>query len=171
VVEGGFAEYDKVRDRIEFSEGADRLTDAIILYHNRRIRKIIISGDGSVITRDSIGSPEKMIKFLNYMGIPNEDIIIEPNARNTKEHPEEILKLLGERIKSENILIITSAIHLKRSLSAFERNGIKADGYGVDITTDDPKYIWADWIPDLNLPSKWYWLIHEQIGCFVYKLI
>lgn len=171
IVEGGFAEYDRGRDRIEFSESADRLTDAVILYNKGRIKKIIISGDGSVITRDNIGNPRKMIEFLNYSGIPEEDILIEPNARNTKEHPKEVLKLLGERVKSEKVLVITSAIHLNRSLYVFRKSGINADGYGVDIITSPRPYQWSDWMPDLNLPTEWYWFIHELIGNIIYKFI
>lgn len=167
VVEGGYSEYDSIRNRLEFYEAADRLIDAVMLYHKGRIKNIIISGDGSIV--DNGGNKDMALEYLTAWGVSPEHVIFETKARNTKEHPTAILKLLGEQIKGEPVLIITSAIHIKRSLYVFEQAGFKVDGYAVDSTIlHDRK--WTEWLPDINLPTKWYWLLHELIGNLVYKI-
>lgn len=167
VVEGGYSEYDSIRNRLEFYEAADRLIDAVMLYRKGVIRKIIISGDGSIV--DNGGNKDIVLEYLTAWGVRQGDIVFEPEARNTKEHPSAILKLLGEQIKAEPILVITSAIHMKRSLYVFEEAGFKADGYAVDSTILHGRK-WTEWLPDINLPAKWYWLLHEWIGNMVYRI-
>lgn len=167
VVEGGYSEYDSIRNRLEFYEAADRLIDAVMLYHKGTIKNIIISGDGSIV--DNGGNQDVALEYLTAWGVSPEHIIFETKARNTKEHPTAILKLMGESIKTEPVLIITSAIHIKRSLYVFEQAGFEVDGYAVDSTIlHDRK--WTEWLPDINLPTKWYWLLHEWIGNLVYRI-
>lgn len=167
IVEGGYSEYDSIRNRLEFHEAADRLIDAVMLYHKGTIKNIIISGDGSIV--DNGGNQDVALEYLTTWGVSPEHIIFETKARNTKEHPTAILKLLGEQIKGEPVLIITSAIHIKRSLYVFEQVGFKVDGYAVDSTIRHGRK-WTEWLPDINLPTKWYWLLHEWIGNLVYRI-
>lgn len=167
VVEGGYSEYDSIRNRLEFYEAADRLIDAVMLYHKGKIKNIIISGDGSIV--DNGGNKDTALEYLTAWGVLPEHIIFETKARNTKEHPTAILKLLGEQIKEEPILVITSAIHIKRSLYVFEQAGFEVDGYAVDSTILHERK-WTEWLPDINLPTKWYWLLHEWIGNLVYRI-
>lgn len=168
IVEGGYSEYDSVRKRLEFHEAADRIIDAVMLYHRGTIRNIVISGDGSIA--DNGGNKEVTLEYLTAWGVLPQHVIFETEARNTKEHPAKISELLGEQVKGEPVLVITSAIHLKRSVYVFEQAGYTAvDGYGVDLTIFHGSK-WTEWLPDINLPTKWYWLLHEWIGNLVYRI-
>lgn len=167
IVEGGYSEYDSKRHRLEFYEASDRLIDAVMLYHKGTIKNIIISGDGSIV--DKGGNKDLALEYLTAWRINPKHVIFETKARNTKEHPTAIIDIMGDSIKNEPVLVITSAIHLKRSLYVFEKAGFTADGYGVD-TTILKEHKWTEWLPDINLPTKWYWLLHEWIGNLIYRI-
>lgn len=90
IVLGGYSFWDWKRNRPEFSGIADRLTEGIRLYKCGRIEKLVLASDGSIIqSKDEKGlqgNPLGMMKYLNELGIPKEDIIMETFANNTREN-------------------------------------------------------------------------------------
>lgn len=90
IVLGGYSFWDWKRNRPEFSGIADRLTEGIRLYKCKRIEKLVLASDGSIIqSKDGKGlqgNPQGMMKYLNELGIPKEDIIMETFANNTREN-------------------------------------------------------------------------------------
>lgn len=118
IILGGYSFWDWERNRPEFSEIADRLTEGIRLYKCGRIEKLVLASDGSIIqSKDGKGlqgNPQGMMKYLNELGIPQEDIIMETFANNTRENVTFTKKLLGKEMDTASIVIITSAVHMKR---------------------------------------------------------
>lgn len=114
IVLGGYSFWDWERNRPEFSGIADRLTEGIRLYKCGRIDKLVLASDGSIIqSKDGKGlqgNPQGMMKYLNELGIPQEDIIMETFANNTRENVTFTKKLLGKEMDTASIVIITSAI-------------------------------------------------------------
>ena len=78
IVLGGYSHWDWKRNRIEFSNIADRLLEGIRLYKEGRIRKLVLASDGSIIECENEvamkGNPEGMRAFLKTMGMPPENI-------------------------------------------------------------------------------------------------
>lgn len=170
IVLGGFAGYDKGLNRIEFEEAADRFIDGVLLYKKGHIKKLVIASDGSITSYKDKGNPEVMLNDLRFLGVPSEDVIFERKALNTRQNAIFTIPLLGEKIQSDECLLITSAAHMRRSLASFKEAGLTPDAYIVDISVD-PVRSWEDWIPDLTLFSKWQALIHEWIGFVIYKIM
>ena len=174
IVLGGYSDWDWERDRIEFSEIADRLTEGIRLYKLGKIKKIVLASDGSIIekdTKDGVrGNPEGVIQFLTLLNIPEEDIILETKANNTRENALFTLKLIGESLKTEPTLLITSAIHMRRSLLTFNQEGLYPDPY----ITDTDNYVRGRGIqilPSVGALIEWSTFLHEFIGYWAYKTI
>ena len=113
IVLGGYSNWDWERDRVEFSEIADRLLEGIRLYKLGRIEQLVLASDGSIIDCENAvgmkGNPEGMTAFLKAMGMPEEDIILETKAWNTQENATFTLELLGDSLKTVPSLLITSA--------------------------------------------------------------
>ena len=113
IVLGGYSNWDWDRDRVEFSEIADRLLEGIRLYKLGRIEQLVLASDGSIIDCENAvgmkGNPEGMTAFLKAMGMPEEDIILETKAWNTQENATFTLELLGDSLKTVPSLLITSA--------------------------------------------------------------
>ena len=173
IVLGGYSFWDWERNRPEFSGIADRLTEGIRLYKCGRIEKLVLASDGSIIQskdrKGLQGNPEGMMKYLNELGIPKEDIILETFANNTKENVTFTKELLGEEIHTAPVLIITSAIHMKRSVSAFQAEGIYPDCYITD-TWVNVKGQSVSFLPAVGTLARWPELLHEWVGYVMYKL-
>lgn len=167
---GGFASYDPQLHRIEFNEAADRWIDGIVLYKQGKIEKIVIAADGSVTARKNEGNPALMLEYLQLLGVPPADVIIEREALNTHQNATLTLPLLKKNVKSDNCLLITSAAHMRRALSSFKEAGITPVPYIVDMELSVSKG-WVNQIPNMNLLSDWQALIHEWIGWTVYKIM
>ena len=87
IVLGGYSHWDWKRNRVEFSNIADRLLEGIRLYKLGRIEQLVLASDGSIFEsekeEDMQGNSEGMITFLKAMGMPEEDVILETKATNT----------------------------------------------------------------------------------------
>lgn len=172
IVLGGYSFWDWERSRPEFSGIADRLTEGIRLYKCGRIEKLILASDGSIIqSKDGKGlqgNPQGMMKYLNELGIPKEDIIMETFANNTRENVTFTRELLGNELDTTSVLLITSAVHMKRSINAFQTEGIYPDCYMTD-TWVDIKGQKISLLPSLATLVRWPELLHEWVGYAVYK--
>ena len=210
IVLGGCSYWDWERNRPEFGDNVDRLTEGIQLYHKGIIRKLVIASDGSIIQREDTtkqsGNPTAMTDYLIRLGIPRQDIILETKATTTHENAVFIKTLLDEhaeraiqdsssKIQVEtpshskksslsreeptvagrrekqlggSLLIITSSIHMRRALMAFEQEGIHADPFVTDCIVK-VKGKEDRWLPSLHVIRDWQALLHEIIGYAYYK--
>ena len=173
IVLGGYSHWDWKRERAEFSGIADRLLEGIRLYKQGRIRKLVLASHGSIIQRPDgkgwEGNPEGMMQFLKAMGMPEEDVILETRANNTWENATFTLKLIGDSLKTEPCLLITSATHMRRSLFTFQAVGLHPDAYITD-TFVRLKGVKPDYLPSLFVLASWPEMTHEWVGYIVYKL-
>lgn len=166
VVLGGFGDYNPESDQLDFNNSADRLWEAILLYKEGRIRKIVIASDGT--THPEYGNARTFIRQMSYLGIPASDILIEKKARNTEENATFTLQMIPG-LKTEPFLLITSAVHMRRSLGCFRAAGMDPDYHSTDRYYE-PLDRWESWVPDLTLLEYWYSLGHEWIGTLSYEL-
>lgn len=172
IVLGGYSFWDWDRNRPEFSEIADRLTEGIRLYKCGKIQKLVLASDGSIIqSKDGTGlqgNPREMMRYLNELGIPAEDIIMEVYANNTKENAVFTKRLLGEELDTTSVLLITSAIHMKRSMLAFHAEGVYPESYITD-TWVHVKGQEVSFMPSMVTLVRWPELLHEWVGYVAYK--
>lgn len=172
IVLGGYSNWDWERNRVEFGQVADRLLEGIRLYHQGQIKKLVLASDGSIIESENDvemkGNPEGMLQYLEALGMPRKDVILETKAWNTQENATFTLELVGDVLKTEPSLLITSAVHMRRSLMTFRREGILAEPYITDtpVQIGDEK---PSWVPSLAVLLKWSELLHEWIGYVVYQ--
>lgn len=173
IVLGGYSHWDWERNRVEFSNIADRLLEGIRLYKLGRIQQLVLASDGSIIECENAvsmkGNPKGMMEFLKAMGMPEEDIILETKAWNTQENATFTLELIGDSLKTVPSLLITSAPHMRRSLATFHQAGIPSDPY----ITDTPVQVGdqsPSWMPSLAVLLKWPELLHEWVGYAYYLL-
>ena len=171
IVLGGYSDWDWKHERPEFSEIADRLLEGVQLHAKGVVRKLVIASDGSVIQREGeaiSGNPQGMKAYIMHMGVPEEDIIIEPKANNTHENATLTLDLIGEDLRNKPSVIITSSIHVPRSVLAFEQVGLHPDVCMTDMPTEADKARFS-LLPTLSVIYGWKALLHEMVGYVAYK--
>ena len=172
VVLGGMITVDFEHHKIVPQVSIDRLMQTIVLYKNRRIKKIFISGgSGSLI--DSTSESLYLRQYLIDIGIPAKDILFETNSRNTHENAVETYNILCADSVQPNILLITSAFHMRRAVACFKKVGFQH----IDTfpTTNfhgtfrhDFYYLF---VPNVEIMAKWNFLIKEWVGYIVYDFV
>lgn len=171
VVLGGMIRYDEELDRLQFDRGSDRLLQAVELYKKGIIKKILFTGGSGSILIPEAKEAFYAQRFLLTLGIPQEDIIIETESRNTKENAVFTKKILDEKYPDSKILLITSAFHMRRSMGCFSKVGLKPTPYSTDRFSG-PRKLGFDHllIPNMGALLGWDTLIHEMTGYMVYKI-
>lgn len=159
-------------DRTFFQKGADRITHALQLYRMGKIKKILITG-GQGMNPTNPNSEAKLLKdFLMMTGVPESDILIEDQAKNTAQNAEftkTFLKKNGIDINQE-FLLITSAFHMYRAKGCFEKVGLKTETFPTDYYSHDTKYDLPAFIyPEPASIENWHKLVKEWIGIVIYK--
>lgn len=78
------------------------------------------SGSEQTTTDDAARLAIAMKQLAVNFGVPPERIVIEPNARTTREHPVELLRL-GVVEPGDTVGVVTSSWHLPRAVREFEK--------------------------------------------------
>ena len=165
---GGFSDYDYKKNKHNFKKEADRLIYTVQLYNQGIIRKIFISGGNGNLFNNNYKESETIKDFLIQNKIDSNDILIENQSRYTKENAINSAKLLN---KKNEYILITSAVHMKRSILCFKNVGLKIIPFSVDnsmsFSSNKIEYIL---LPRSRVLENWEKLIHEIIGYYVYLL-
>ncbi|UXX78054.1 YdcF family protein [Reichenbachiella carrageenanivorans] len=156
-------------DRVQFNKGSDRIVHAIDLYQKGIIDQIVITGGTAAITFEGHKESHALRGFALSCGIPETDINIEDQARNTRENAIYTADLLKQT--QDEILLITSAFHMYRSKKCFKKVGLHVvpfptDHYGRSLRYTPEELI----IPSLNALNVWTTLTKEWVGILAYKL-
>jgi uncharacterized SAM-binding protein YcdF (DUF218 family) len=122
------------RSFVEVNGAGDRIIYAAQLYHNGAAPKILLTG-GRVDWDKSRSSSEaeEMAALFNLMSVPDDALLLETRSKNTYENAlftREILEKKGVN----RIVLITSAMHMPRSLALFEAQGFQVLPAPTDYT-------------------------------------
>lgn len=103
------------------------------------------------------------------LGVPEDRIVVEPNARNTREHPIELLRLRVVE-PDDTIGVVTSSWHLPRAMREFEK--VFPDVVAVpafDVAVDQKTGI-LRWMPRSRHLASSATALAEYIGMLWYRL-
>ena len=173
VILGGFTDIGKnPRDRVYLTQAVDRMMHCVHLYKQGKIKKILASGGSGVVGYKPESEAENIKKALLLCGIPDDDIILEEEARNTYENALYSAKILKTQFPEGRYLIFTSAFHCRRSVGCFKQQGITADIFPVDFRYSEGGFnLEKTFVPSEDALSKWSLLVHELFGLMIYKLL
>lgn len=172
IVLGGMIKYDDQLKRIQFDRGSDRLLQAIELYKKGYAKKILFCGGSGSILHPEAKEANYARSYMLTLGIPEEDIIIETNSRNTHENALEAKKIIDKEFPNGKFIAITSAFHMRRAMGCLNNEGIAATPYSTDRMSGPRKYEFDHlFIPNIEAITGWNKVIHEITGYLVYKLM
>lgn len=170
IVLGGFSKMDSSLNRPVFYEANDRLMQALSLYYQGKVGKLIISsGSGSLLKQDE-KEADAIAMYLKSINIPDSAIIVENKSRNTSEnikYSSEILDLL--KVNS-TVLVISSAWHLPRVQLCEENRSFDyfATNYIADRKRDYS--IDAYIVPSVKAMMIMELMIKEWVGYVTYAI-
>jgi uncharacterized SAM-binding protein YcdF (DUF218 family) len=157
------------RDEVPLTEAAERLTATVALARRFPEAKIVFSGgDGALVYR-GMTEAAAVRRFFSEMGLDLSRVIFEERSRTTYENALFTKDLLGPQSK-ERWLLVTSAFHMPRAVSAFGSVGFKTTPWPVDFRTRG----YQDLIRFPPRPSEgWRRIdlaVKEWIGLAAYRL-
>lgn len=173
IVLGGMAEWDNSHGRLSLRRGGDRIWQAIHLYHLGKVDRILISGAHGYILDHGLNEAQQFREVLLDNGIPDSAILIEDQSRNTHENAVESKKVLEKHPEVESILLVTSAMHMKRAKACFKGAGFQDfDYFTTDHYTGEKRgYTFDSFLmPDVSTMADWEKLIKEWVGYVAYAV-
>lgn len=166
------------RPSVDLSEAGDRILYGAQLYREGKAPLIIASG-GRIDWRGS-GAAESadMAVILKTLGVPDSAILQDPTSLNTYQNAvnvQQILKKQGIR----KILLVTSAMHMPRSLLIFQRLGIDTIAAPTDFLVTQQELAepnssilasLLNIVPDAERLGMTTRAIKEYVGTVIYRL-
>lgn len=135
VVLGGATEpLDPPRPSVEVNAAGDRVLYAVKLYREGVAPRLLLSGGVLNWNRGRATTPaEDMAALMRQLGVPQEALWEQPRSQNTAEdalYSAQMLKEAG----IERVVLVTSAMHMPRSVALFRKQGIEVIPAPTDFT-------------------------------------
>jgi uncharacterized SAM-binding protein YcdF (DUF218 family) len=138
---------------------AARVIGAAALYRRVPTRWIVVSGQGEGRARDMT---EAMADLLVAEGVPKDRIVLEPWSRDTQENALYSTMLL-EKLGATRVILVTSAVHMKRSVKEFASQGVDVVPAPVDFTSEPTPGL-ASLLPSSGALFQSHVTLHELFG-------
>ncbi|MBN2219327.1 MAG: YdcF family protein [Kosmotogaceae bacterium] len=138
-----------------------RLSKAYSLHLQTKL-PIIVTGS-FMPGRSTVAVSELMRDWLLDRGVASSKVIVEPMAQTTWENARYSADICSQ-FNWSSIVLVTSAVHMKRAVTSFEKFGLRVTPFPTDYLYDHAKLSFVDFLPnrgalDANLAS-----IHEYFG-------
>lgn len=101
--------------------------------------RILVSGGGLPWRETRVSEAEKMAHLLRERGVPREAIWIEAESRNTHENAVKS-KLLLDAHGKRRIILVTSALHMRRAAACFAKEGLEVEAAPSDFIVTERKW-------------------------------
>jgi len=174
IVLGGMTEYNNDLHRLSLRRGGDRIWQAVQLYKSGKIDRIMISGAHGHLIDKGLNEAVQLKEDLLSLGIPTEDIITESISKNTHQNAVQSKKIIDKMSGEPSILLITSAIHMRRARACFFNAGFSGfQVFSTDHYTGRTRGYALDqyFIPDVFTFAIWKQLIKEWVGYIIYDIV
>jgi len=134
VLGGGTLAANPPRLMAEINGAGDRLIYAARLYREGKAQRLLLSGGGiEWYTPSSANPAAEMAELLELLGVPEEAMILEDRSQNTLQNAQ-FTKTILAQMGVERVLLVTSAMHMPRSVRVFERQGLEVIPAPTDYT-------------------------------------
>lgn len=181
VLGGGTEPMLSPRTTIEVNGAGDRLVKAAMLYAQGAAEKVMVSGGGiNWMDQRQMSIAEEMQELLVLMGVPQDAVVLQDRSANTYEDALYCAELLAD-MGVDEIILVTSAAHMPRSVALFEHQGLTVIPAPTDYKVTEAS--WNAIFRPIGLEPVLFALIpnagdlgtttntlKEYIGMFIYGL-
>jgi uncharacterized SAM-binding protein YcdF (DUF218 family) len=147
---------------------SDRILHTARLYRAGKAPLVIVSG-GTNPRWGGLAEGPFTARLLVEWGVSPGDIQIESVSTTTYENARESARIVRER-KLGSVLLVTSALHMPRSLLTFRSAGIDAIPAATDHQ-NEPGHLGSlgTWLPRTGALDQTTRALHEYIGMLYYR--
>jgi uncharacterized SAM-binding protein YcdF (DUF218 family) len=133
----------------------DRLVQGLRLHRQGAAPLLVVSGRGS-----RIPEAESMRALAVELGVPAAEVLVEARSRTTAENAREVRRLLP---RAQRIVLVTSALHLRRATLHFRRAGFTVTPVPADYLSPAGFGVTQLWPRSDALAASGV-AIHEWVG-------
>jgi len=166
VLAAGHADDVSLPPNAQLSGGAlGRLTEGIRLHKMIPDSKLILSGPGG---REGFTQADALFRTALLMGVDTSSILLMHKAKNTAGEAKEYKDLFGNH---QNLILVTSAIHMPRSIMIFRSKGFNPVPAPANfiIKHGSRKDPWR-WLPSAGYIGMTEAAVHEWVGIVLVKI-
>lgn len=151
----------------DLNGSADRVWHAARLYRAGKAPLIVASG-GTLPWRDQTHREAPVMQsLLTNWGVAPDSVLVESESANTYENATGTAALAKER-GIEQILLVTSALHMRRALATFRRTGLEVIPVATDYQVVERRRTLLDMAPDAGALQRSTAALREYVGYLVY---
>ena len=139
-----------------------RMVEALRIYQLHPEARIITSGYGG---HNPVSNAETVKQSLVLLGVPAQKIITENFPKDTEEEAQ----LIAPRVQSTQVILVTNADHMPRSINYFQAEGIYpiAAPTGYWVKNPDSSKNWAHYMPSSKKLEQTTIAWYESLGLIV----
>jgi uncharacterized SAM-binding protein YcdF (DUF218 family) len=157
------------RGKVTLTDAGERLTTAAALARRFPQARLIFTGGSASFVGSNLTEANSARRLWIELGVPQEHAIYEDRSRNTYENAIFTRDLVQPKT-GDTWLLVTSAMHMPRSMGIFRKAGFAAIAYPTDYRTlGDAR----DFVPSLDASRAMRNIdtaAHEWIGLIGYWL-
>jgi Uncharacterized conserved protein len=124
------------RVAIQLTDTGNRLPYAAVLYRKQLAPMVIVTAGPRPELEGYVGEAKDIETLLaNNMGVPRSSIVIDDNGSNIRTSAEEVRKILDSRGVGRKVILVTSAMQMRRASLAFAHMGMQVIPRATDFYT------------------------------------
>lgn len=158
-----------VRNRVTLADAAERLTAPIALKRIYPKARIVFTGGTASLRGSAYTEAGTVQRLWRELGFDQGDVLYEDKSRNTFENAVFTRELVQPK-PGERWLLVTSAMHMPRSVGIFRKAGFPVVAYPVDYRTTGQLWGWGLPRHALRNLQITEFAAHEWIGLIAYRL-
>ena len=147
----------------DLNEAGDRVLMGAELWQAKKAPHLIVSG-GS--TKGSSSEASRMRDLMVRLGVSASAITLEEASFTTQGNAKQVTKLEG--VRNQHVLLVTSSLHMRRSVALFTAQGFKVTAAPTDHRVHRYPHTIPGWMPTIEHLSSSTAAIHEWVGFWVY---
>jgi uncharacterized SAM-binding protein YcdF (DUF218 family) len=156
------SDYNRPESRFRFNENINRLMAGIGFVESGKAPLLLLGG----FKINSFNEATILREFAIQHGLRDDQIRIYGEVNRTIDEAKR-LKEFTEENSIQNLLLVTSALHMRRSLAIFNKQGLTPNTYSVN-RKDGQKIGWSHFIPSPGGAGATYNSLYELVGYMGY---
>jgi uncharacterized SAM-binding protein YcdF (DUF218 family) len=124
------------RVAIQLTEAGNRLPYAAVLYSKKVAPMVIVTAGPRRELEGYVGEAKDIETLLaNNMGVPRSSIVLDNNGSNIRTSAQEVRKILDSRGAGRKVILVTSAMQMRRASLTFAHMGMDVIPRPTDFYT------------------------------------
>lgn len=155
--------------QIAFNEHVERVLEGVRLVKAGVADTLLLVGGSGSLSQPEASEARLLRPWVLGLGLREDQVLTEEASRNTYENAVNAAVIVRAG-SYRDLLLITSALHMPRSVAVFHKQGLRPDVYPVDFQSIDGALGWTAWFPSTGALYLMKGVLHELIGRVMYRV-